>query len=173
MLRCISLFWARKEARRVAEHRPGDSSRKRPYVSRISENSSVLRHSARRTIDTALRDPEHRLQTSVASDRGAPSARKNSSEHVRAAVGHCRAPCVMLAVATNPAPIKTVRWASRCEALCVDTGAKITEELCDSLQDQDRSDAAAPRSEGLGASAGGHEPVRTRTSSRRARGGAR
>ena len=38
----------------------------------------------------------------------------------------------MLAVATNPAPIKTVRWASRCEALCVDTGAKITEELCDS-----------------------------------------
>ena len=112
---------------------PGDSSRKRPYVSRISENSSVLRHSARRAIDTALRDPEHRLQTSVASDRGAPSAReKNSSEHVRAAVGHCRAPRVMLAVATNPAPIKTVRWASRCEALCVDTGAKITEELCDS-----------------------------------------
>ena len=51
---------------------------------------------------------------------------------VRAALGHCRAPCVMLAVATNPAPIKTVRWASRCEALCVDTGAKITEELCDS-----------------------------------------
>ena len=51
---------------------------------------------------------------------------------MRAAVGHCRAPCVMLAVATNPAPIKTVRWASRCEALCVDTGAKITEELCDS-----------------------------------------
>ena len=57
---------------------------------------------------------------------------KKLFQDVRAALGHCRAPCVMLAVATNPAPIKTVRWASRCEALCVDTGAKITEELCDS-----------------------------------------
>lgn len=114
---------------------PGDSSRKRPYVSRISENSSVLRDTAKRAIDTAPRDSEHRLQTSVASDRVHRQPGKKTPLSTCAPpsrVLHCRAPSVMLAVATNPAPIKTVRWASRCEALCVDTGAKITEELCDS-----------------------------------------
>ena len=39
----------------------------------------------------------------------------------------------MIAVAARtPAPIKTVRWASSCEALILDTGAVEREELCDS-----------------------------------------
>ena len=38
----------------------------------------------------------------------------------------------MIAVAATPAPIKTVRWASSCEALILDTGAVEREELCDS-----------------------------------------